>query len=486
MTDTAATPDSVIPEQEDLMNAVLGQIYDKLTDGDGDTLQARDSFFAWATPGIPVSHDQFDFMGGFTGTDEAETARRWALAADFAAIVDFIPNPHGFITPQDQQMVIANRRGTLSSEWERVLRMSQVADEPLTDEQRQRLEELQDLLRTTRTEKDVISGEEREVTEDSSLIKLYNEKQAAFEMAALEFNSGRIDSLNNLPGAKNRFGINGPILRKRVAAARDDWLAAGRKNDVDRIRATIALMTGRSMAAYRQRLLERFESAKLASDQTGVDFPYTALSPAGVLRAPGWTTFEFRSSDTASSSSTRTNKWKAGGSFGFKGFSIGGKASRERTAVATAYDMSGFSLRFQMAQVPISRPWLAPEYLESRGWRFAPGGQPLSDGRQPPEEGTLPAYPETMILARDIHLTFAELHKSTSDIHTKFEGSGGLGWNMLQLSGDYGREAHDQTMQSSEDGQEIHVEGAQIIGYRCFLLPQAPNPDPDIPEDHWV
>jgi hypothetical protein len=486
MADTATKADAVIPEQDDLMNAVLGQIYDKLTDGDGDTLESRDAFFAWATPGIPISDDQFDFMAGFTGADEAETARRWALAADFAAVVDFIPSPNGFISATDQQMVIANRRGTLSSEWERVLRTSQVADQPLTDDQNQRLEHLQGLLRTTRTEKDLISGEDRQVTEDSPLVKLYNEKQAAFELAALEFNSGRIDSLNNVEGAKARFGINGPILRRRVSACWDDWVAAGRKNEVDQIRATIALMTGRSMAAYRQRLIERFEMSKLASDQTGVEFNYIALAPAGILRAPGWTTFTFKSSDTKSTSSTKTNKWSAGGGFGIGKFSVGGKASRERTAITTSYDMTGFSLTFEMAQSWIRRAWLPEEYLLSRGWRFPPGGQPLSDGKQPPEVGTLPAYPETMILARNIHLDFAELHNSSSDIHTKLSASGGLGWGSLQLSGDYGREVHDKGMESSTDEQGIHVPGAQIIGYRCFEVPMSPNPDPDIPEEHWV
>jgi hypothetical protein len=38
MADTATKADKLIPDQDDLMNAVLGQIHDKLTDGADDIL----------------------------------------------------------------------------------------------------------------------------------------------------------------------------------------------------------------------------------------------------------------------------------------------------------------------------------------------------------------------------------------------------------------------------------------------------------------
>jgi hypothetical protein len=481
-----ATKDPLVPHGDDLMNAILGQIYDKLTDGDGETVQPQDTFFAWATPGIPLSDDQFDFMAGLTGATEAETSRRWAMAADFATLVDFRPSVNGVFTSGDQQMVIANRRGTLSGEWERVLSMGQVADEPLSEEDQAQLDRFEGLLRVTRTEKDLISGEERTVTDDSPLVKLYNEKLAAFELAALEFNNARIDALNNVEGSAARFAVNGPILRRRVSAARDDWLAAGHKNEVEQIRAWIAQVTGRSMVSYVARLRERFEQAKAASAQSGLDFLYTAVSPAGILGAPSWSTFTFDTSQSRVASSSRTNKKGFGAGVGWGGFSLGGKGTSERTEVKASTDTSKFSLTFELAQVPISRGWFAPEFLESRGWRFAPGGQALSDGGEPPT-GSLVAYPDRLVLARNIELNFAELHDTSSEVHKALSASGSVGYGPFKLSGEYGRTSQDKVVEHGEKGQGIVVKGAQIIGYGCSMFTEpVPNPAEDIPEEHWV
>lgn len=487
MTDTAVTSDPVMPAQKDLMNTILGQLYDKLTSGDGEVLKEnRQAFFAWATPGIPISDDQFDFMSGFVGETEAESSRRFALAADCARLVDMKPDPTGVFSAGDQQTVITTRRGTLSAEWERVLRMSQVADVPLTDEQEANLERLEGLLVTSRTEKDLITGEERQVTDDSPLVKAYNEKLAAYEAAALEFNAARIDAMTGTtPGASARFAINGPILSRRVRAALDDWESAGKRNEVEKIRGHIAQVTGRSMVGFKRRLLERFERSKLTDAGSGVEFNYTAVSPANILRSDGWTTFEFNSSDSTTTSSTKTNKWGASGKL-LGGFSLGGNAAGERSELTSSFDMRNFSLTFEMAQAVISFPYLDTAWLESAGWRFPAGEGLLTDGETPPE-GSLIAYPETMILVRNIELKFEELQNSSSEIHKKFSAKGGLGWGILNLSGNYGRETNDKTIESHADGQVIRVAGTQIAGYRCYLLPgPCPTGNPEVPEEQWV
>ncbi len=487
MTSTAATTsDPVIPEHEDLMNTILGQLYDTLTSGDGDVLKERQAFFAWATPGIPISDDQFDFMGGFTGATEAESSRRFALAADTARLVDILPDPGGALTPEDQQTVIVARRGTLSAEWERILRMSQVADNPLTDEQKADLVRLEGLLTTTRTEKDLITGEDRQITDDSPLVKAYNTKLAAYEAAALEFNTARIDALTaTTPGASARFAINGPILSRRVRAALDDWQSAGKRNEVEQIRAHIAQVTGRSMVGYKARLLERFERSKLTDAGSGLEFNYTAVTPANILRVDSWTTFEFNSADSTSTSSSKTNKWSAGGKLLGK-FSLGGEAAGERTAITSALDMRNFSLKFQIAQAVISFPYLDSAWLESAGWRFPAGQTLLTDGAIPPE-GSLIAYPETMILIRNIELTFDELKNSSSEIHRTLDGKAGLGWGFMNLSGKYGRDTNDKRIESHSDGQAIRVQGTQIAGYRCYLVPgPCPKGNPEVPEELWV
>lgn len=475
----------MLPEHEDLMHSVVGLLYERLTGGDGSVVDEHPAFFAWCAPGIPISDDQFDFMAGFrsSASDENERLaaeeRLAALAADFASIVDFIPTTSGIYSSEDQHAVVANRQGRLSSEWERTLRMSQVADEPLSDEQRERLDRFRGLLQTTRIDEDLITGDKREVADDSDLVKIYNEKMADYESAVLAFNGAR------LAGGRE-FMINGPILSRRVRAANDDWAAAGRRDEVDQMRAYISQVTGRSMVSHKQRLIERFEMAKLA-DVRGGEFLFTGAAPATVLRSSGWTRLSFGTEQLRQADSKATNRWGAQGRGGPLGSLTGSaEVSSERTTIDSSIDTTNFKLSFEITQVPIMRPWLAPEFLESRGWRFAGGGSLLSDGKKPPQEGTLPAYPETLILVRDLELELAELSKSSSELRRQFEAKGGVGWGPFKLSGEYAREREDERMESEASEQGIRVDGTQIVGFRCHELPRSPDPDPDIPEEHWV
>ena len=56
----------VLPSQ--LVNSVMGKLFDVLTNGDETVPQSEDNFFTWCTPGIPVEREEFDFLSqGLTG-----------------------------------------------------------------------------------------------------------------------------------------------------------------------------------------------------------------------------------------------------------------------------------------------------------------------------------------------------------------------------------------------------------------------------------
>jgi len=59
-------PDTVAPAA--LGNAILSKLYEILTTGDDTVPASEDNFFSWASPGIPVSPDDFNFLSqGLTG-----------------------------------------------------------------------------------------------------------------------------------------------------------------------------------------------------------------------------------------------------------------------------------------------------------------------------------------------------------------------------------------------------------------------------------
>src|SRR5215475_5541914 len=56
----------VLPSQ--LVNSVMGKLYDVLTNGDDTVPQSEDNFFSWATPGLPIEEGELDFLSqGLTG-----------------------------------------------------------------------------------------------------------------------------------------------------------------------------------------------------------------------------------------------------------------------------------------------------------------------------------------------------------------------------------------------------------------------------------
>ena len=57
-----------------LANAVMGKIYDVLTNGDDTVPKSADNFFSWMTPGVPVNPSDFDFLvQGLTGVVPASS-----------------------------------------------------------------------------------------------------------------------------------------------------------------------------------------------------------------------------------------------------------------------------------------------------------------------------------------------------------------------------------------------------------------------------
>ena len=60
-----------------LCNAIMGALYDVLTNGDATVPKSSDNFFSWCTPGIPVDANDFRFLaqGVDRGRDSASSGK---------------------------------------------------------------------------------------------------------------------------------------------------------------------------------------------------------------------------------------------------------------------------------------------------------------------------------------------------------------------------------------------------------------------------
>jgi hypothetical protein len=527
-----------------LANSIMSKLYDVLTSGDDTIPQSEDNFFSWCTPGIPISEEDLRFLSqGLTGVvrktalDEMRTntsdsstnsdqqtadsgrnqleltpalldqlraqdaGQLYLQAENFARLVDFVPDLANVTNDQFARLSVMNNEGALSERYEYILRMSQVMKTELPEEVNKKIEKFRELLSVKKIKRNLIDDTETVVTEPSQLVQTYNEKLAAFENAALEYNSHRIDALAaDDPRAVHYWSINASILRNKVKAAMTDWVSNGYKNDYEQIAAFIDQVMQRDMSLLKQQYREDLEKAKLTGLTSGSDFYYTSLVPGNFVQASGWTEFQFKTSDfnqhqNSSYSFSRLASRGGGGVFGFFGGGASSSASGNSQS-HVQFDSDHFSLSFKIAQVPIVRPWFKTSFLMSKTWRFDQNnpdsrGDVVSDGGSP-AQGLIPAYPTAIIFIKDLSLRLTKSN-GFQDFLSSYEqrstsGGGYIWFGPLHLGGSHAYRSSRGQQSSSyhydSNTQTMSVPGLQVIGYKCHIVPKSPNPSTEI--TNWV
>ncbi|MGZ5369029.1 MAG: hypothetical protein ACXWXV_07465 [Aeromicrobium sp.] len=524
----------VLPSQ--LMNSVLGKLFDVLTNGDETAPASEDNFFSWATPGIPVEESDFEFLSqGLTGvvkkadvTELAaaggpgdgstppppltpaqldqlraqDTAGLYQQAENFARLVDFVPDVTSAGNDAISRLSVMNNEGSLSDIYRYTLRMSQVMKTELPEDTKKKIADFRALLSTTTKKKNLIDGTETDVQGPSPLTQVYFEKLAAYEDAALQYNSRRIDALAATdPAAVHYWAMNANILRNRVKAAMADWVSNGYKNDYEEIAAFIDQVMQRDMALLKEEYRDELEKARLTGLASGSDFFYSALVPGNFATSSGWTEFKFSSGDFSSTATSNysTKSWEAGASGGFLGLfsaSGGGGATSSKSEYNASFNSDYFGLSFKMAQVPIVRPWFKLAYLLSRSWRYDQNNPEakdefISDGGKPPK-GKMPAIPTSIIFIRDLNLSFGQSSGFSSFVaeseSSHVSAGGGFSWGPFSLGGSYSRSSSSGSTERKQgykfSNQGMAIDGMQVVGFKCHVLPKSPDPLPSIKD--WI
>lgn len=465
---------------EDLMSALVGKLYAILTTGDATVEPDPDNFIAWCTPGLGFQPEDLEFATkGLAGATGAETRSLLAQASDFAKLVNLVPDPSGIYNEVQQQTTFDQSGSILWNTYRNALNFSEVASGSLTPTERAELERFAKLLRTTRM--NIVTGAEEAV--DGPVLVAYNDKKKKYQSAALVYNNKRIAALNSdNPTVVGDWALNASIYELDVQNARDDWATSGYRNEVDSMRAYIDQVTRRDLTLWKASLLNQLDRAKQTDLVSASDFFFTSFVPGDFAASTdGWTEFTFTESNYSSYSSYKTNSWSASGSAGWGPWSARARASGSSSSTNSSVDVGNFNMSFWFTQVPISRPWFSPEFLTNRAWRFRSGlgMSPLSDGSQPPA-GQLVAYPTTAIFVRDVLTDFNELHNSASTYTSQISAGGGISYGPFSLGGSYSRSVGSRSFNSTMTGQGLKVEGMQLIGFKCAILPVSPNPDPAI------
>lgn len=510
MTDTA--------EPEFLVNAVLGKVSDVLINGDGTVIpKSDDHFLAFMSPGIPMLTDDFNYaLEGFggvyrrnvveadleksTGPQEqpaegpnepsidqllaADALQKYMRAESVHTVADLVPDVSGILDAG--RINTWNPEARISRVYAMALQQSQVYDNEPDEATRNKLDRWRSKLITTRKERDIITDEEVEVTEESELVRRYNDKMQAFLTAAMEYNNVRISAMAGKDEeAVHRLAVNGPLLQMKVRAALNDWSGVGHKGDVEKLNAAIQSVEDRAFVLLKQRYKEDYVRSLLTNPSSGSNFLYTAPATAAFAReGSGWSEFYFNSSSFASNHSFRSTSTGAVGAFHVGTFGVAGGGEVQKQKWQGSVDTKNFRLRFKMARVPISRPWLNIDYLMSGFWRFDQNNEivrntMISDGRRPPN-GLMPAVTTDFIFVKDLELHLGESHSDFLHENQTLSGGGGVTFGPFHLGARHSDTSSSGTHNGSWSDQGIRIPGLQLLGFVCFLLPKSPDPHPGI------
>jgi hypothetical protein len=482
---------------KDLGRVFRNTMYDTLCGGDGSLPPGKDSFITWCMPGLPYTEQDFDFAANGLGTAKDAEGEKAMLqhAFNLAMQVDFVPDPAACYDNDKQQGVYRNDAGLRLSElYGKILRFSKVVNDELTPDQQAKLDKFRKLLRTTRTVKDIITDEEKQVTEDGPILAAYKQKQQQYIAAQLMYNNKRV-AAQAASGPDGKAAVmdwsnNAPLYLMQAQAALGEWETGGYREDVDRINAYIQQVTQRSMLLWKQQLDTYYDDALVNATAAGERFYYTTVAPGDFASAPGWTTYKINHSMVDTTTHSESTSWSAGANVNFGFWSVGGGVQSNSSSYDSTYAVDEFTLSYDMTQVQIVRPWYYPEFFLNRGWTLKKGegwmfDQMPSDGGQPPS-GMFVGYPMQMVFVRNVTITSAAFKSAYHEYSNSVGANASVGWGPFCLSGSYNHSESGTHFHAEGDGASITVPGMQVICFINHLLGKTPNPLPELKDEDFT
>jgi hypothetical protein len=457
---------------DNLLKSLLNKV-DEVLNGKSDISSvSKDNYVAWCSPGIPFQPEDLQFaVKGINGKTAGETADLIRTAAEFSGLVNSIPSSNviGGTFAQNGSKVWEVYRD--------VLHFSKVANSELTDKEKEKIDKFRKLLVVTKKVTDIITDEEKEIVEDSPMVKAYNEKMAAYNSAVMIYNNKRLTALNGENNhAVQDFAMNAGVYRSEVKRALSDWVATGFKEDIEKIGAYIHQVSQRSLMLLKEELQDNLEKAKMTDPTTGGDFYMTRFYPGNFINSDkGWTQFEFdsKSKSIYLNESHQSTNASANVSYGL--FKLNADANHSKDELHTSMESDDFSMKFKVTQISLGRAWFSPDFILNEAWDWDQSIQKLlSDGKNPPF-GRMIAYPTTAVFVKDVEITSSSIKNVKDEVKKSLEVGGTVGWGPFSLTARHKQNSTDTKTKDDSDNNTLKVEGMQLIAFKCFALPLTPN-----------
>jgi hypothetical protein len=344
----------------------------------------QDPHLLFNTVGLPLGRDDLAFVNGDAEGGEA-VREQTESTAQFARLVNRIPKVSRTWQPKDRLV------------WDEVQRaldpsQTRTANEELTVDEKERLNKALTLL----------YGENRSADSISDKHEAYQKYQSAYLRKKAEYDEAKVDAkFEESEEAREEAKVRVETLKQQVDAAMEKWKTQGYKSEIEHAIQVKTEIQGRSSRVRRKDARE------------DVDFETSPYQQRSVLSQVSFLTTHYLPNDLYKQDS---EGWM---SFSLSKTQIGALGQKARTDLEELEDERLFDERlemnddieieeitFEIARAEIVRPWFEPGILESRNWMWVSEQEPLSDGGDPPS-GTMPMYVTSMVLARNIEVTFA-------------------------------------------------------------------------------
>ena len=458
----------------EIMNALMAKLYQVILGDDPINNQPipGGNYISFARPGIGVNADDLEF--GFLSQNQDA----FDAGADFADLVNTIPVPSDRWQPNDRKV---------TDQYERILRTSVYPVANLSPEEEERLDRAKSLLIKEAEIVDLITGQVKKTFVDSPLYEQYQERKGEYVAALLKYKSLQADLLGRPDdvAARQAWSLYGPVYEQNVTTALGRWIAGG-KNIVEQALGIINSLEGRGYEKYWLDLATRRDRS-IRSDLDGNQYLVTKYFPSKFWddnHTSSWTRFSMSHDEVHKISTASETKWggKTGGNFGLWNF--GGSANYHEIKTSSETDTNFESIEFDVLRVPLRRSWWDANIFESKAWKFHPDldSTPLSDGATPPS-GQMVGYVSSLIIVRNVVIKMDTTSEKNSYAMSEISGSASGGWGPFSLKANYYRKDERTTHDFVKDNNSITIEGMQIIGFECTLIPKSPNPDEEL---NWV
>lgn len=303
----------------------------------------------------------------------------YAIAADFARVVNFIPRD-GVAVP-DQTSYLWDIYGD-------VLAHAQPAsgvDDPAVEAHQAAAEAVLYEIST-----DGSRSETQEYVD-------YRRYRDAWFTAQENYNAQRItaEATSDQAARKQWDDVYEPQLRTVIDQALSDWQTLGHRAEIERALAEVAAAAANNPAARWSEWRASFNPDIDLLTDIGSQYAPTGFSPTDINSDSNWLHTAMDSDEIA--------KLVSGAP---PGLHVEATGDAER-------------IEWEYRAVSIMRPWFNPAVLTSRIWRDGPGQEPLSDGGDPPQ-GRLPAYVTALILLRHLKVQTKNAEPATPSGPFKF------------------------------------------------------------------